>query len=143
MAGKKFKFRVGTDGKSGIKEVVTRSAVVSGRRVDVSLGVTSDFQVAPLNIFQNNIMVPLGTQKISRSKGKTAIYYPIDGLSYIVTVTLIFKGNQIKNKKLTIYIPRYLVSSDEIYCERVTGSFTAEEKNSLLEQLLLFVKSRI
>lgn len=143
MAGKKFKFRVGTDGKSGIKEVVTRSTVLSGKRVDVSLGVTKDFDIAPLCIFKDNVMVPLGVDKISRSKGKTALYYPIENISYIFTVTLVFKGNQIKNKKLTVYIPKYIVSLDELYCERATGSFTTEEKNKMIEDLLLFVKSRI
>lgn len=143
MAGKKFKFRAGTDGKSGIKEVVAKSTVFNGKRYDISIGVTNEFDIAPLNIFKENVMTPLGAEKVNRERGKTALYYPIESISYICTVTLVYKGNQIKNKKLTVYIPKYIVSSDELYCERVTGSFSLEEREEIVEKLLLFAKSRI
>lgn len=143
MAGRKFKFRVGTDGKSGIKEVITKSTIQNGKNIDVSVGLTKDFEITPLCIFKENIMIPLGSNKLTRNKGKTALYYPIENISYIATVSLEYKGNQIKNKKLTMYIPKYIVSLDELYCERSTGSFTADEKNEIIEKLLLFVKSRV
>ena len=49
----------------------------------------------------------------------------------------------IAEKTLILYEPNGLCSSDEIYCTRVTGSLSLEEKKEIVDKLLGYINSRI
>lgn len=144
MAGKKFKFRTDGNRRPGVKEVVFRTMSMRGPRISVSVGLDSNFDLSKIHIIEGNILTPIkSTKGFKRGKGGKAIYYPIDELSYIATVTLQYNKNmKVVEKLLTVYIPKGICSSDEIYCVRVTGKLTDEIREKILNSVCGYATSR-
>ena len=145
MAGKKFKFRTDANRRPGIKEVINRGMSVRGQRVSISVGLDKDFNLSRKHIIADNIFVPIkDTKGLKKGKGGKAVYYPFVEISYIATITLQYnKNKKIAEKTLILYEPNGLCSSDEIYCTRVTGSLSLEEKKEIVDKLLGYINSRI
>ena len=145
MAGKKFKFRTDGNRRVAIKEVVTRSVSVRGPRISVSMGLDSELNLSNKYIVDGNIFTMIeSTKGLKKGKGSKVIYYTLDEISYIATLTLQFnKSKKIVEKTLTLYVPQGVCSSDEIYCNRFTSSLSSEEKELVIENILGYATSRI
>ena len=145
MAGKKFKFRSDSNNRVGIKEVVSRTASVRGPKISVSVGLDKDFNFSNKHIADGNIFTPIkSTKGLKQGRGARVIYYPIDEISYIATLTLQYnKSNKLVDKTLTVYIPQDICGPDEIYGVRVTGKFSHEDKEAIIEMLTPYVQSKI
>ena len=145
MAGKKFKFRSDGNNRVSIKEVVTRTFSVRGPRISVSMGLNKDLNLSKKYIVDGNIFTPIDTTKgLKKGKGAKVIYYPIDEISYIATLTLQYnKSNKLVEKILTVYIPQGICSSDEIYGVRVTGQLTKEEKDVIMSSISSYAQSKV
>lgn len=144
MAGKKFKFRTDGNRRTGIKEVVSRGMSIRGPRISISVGLDSDFNLSKIHTIEGNILTPIrSTKGLKRGKGGKAIYYPIDELSYIATVTLQYNKNmKVVEKLLTVYIPKVVCTHDEIYCLRITSRLTQEETEQILNNICGYATSR-
>ncbi len=145
MAGKKFKFRSDGNNRVGIKESVVRSLSVRGPRISVSIGLDKDFNPSNKYIVEGNILTPIKTTKgLKQGKGAKVIYYPIDEISYIATLTLQYnKANKIVDKVLTVYVPQNICSSDEIYGVRTTGKFSKEDKDNIITNILPYAQTKV
>lgn len=137
MAGKKFKFRVDGNNKVGIKEVINRVMSARGERISYSVGLTKDFVVAPKFIVKDNLFVPiLETKSLKRGRGGKAVYYSLNDISYIATLTLQYnKKGKVVERTLILYTPYTLCSMDEIYCNRRIGSVSVEEKDEIMNTI--------
>lgn len=144
MAGKKFKFRTDGNRRPGVKEVVFRTMSMRGPRISVSVGLDSNFNLSKIHTIEGNILTPIkSTKGLKRGKGGKAIYYPIDELSYIATITLQYNKNmKVVEKLLTVYSPMGVCSFDEIYCMRITGRITQEEREQILNNICGYATSR-
>lgn len=145
MAGKKFKFRSDGNNRVGIKEVVNRTYTVRGPKVSVSMGLDRELNLSKKYIITDNILSPVvSTKNLKRGKGAKVIYYPIDEISYIATLTLQYnKSNKLIDKTLTVYIPQEICSLDEIYSVRVTGTLTKEESDKIIENISTYAQSKV
>ena len=145
MAGKKFKFRSDGNNRVGIKEVVNRTYSVRGPKVSISMGLDRELNLSTKYIITDNILTPVeSTKNLKRGKGAKVIYYPIDELSYIATLTLQYnKSNKLIEKTLTVYVPQDICSLDEIYGVRITGKFTKEERELIVENISSYAQSRV
>ena len=86
----------------------------------------------------------VSTKNLKRGKGAKVIYYPIDEISYIATLTLQYnKSNKLIDKTLTVYIPQEICSLDEIYSVRVTGTLTKEESDKIIENISTYAQSKV
>lgn len=137
MAGKKFKFRIDAHNRVGIKEQRTQTMNTRGKRVSISIGLNSEFDISDKYIIKDNILIPiLDENSITRGRGGYAIYYSMSDISYIATVTVQYnKKGKIIEKMLTLYIPKGLYSVDEIYCNRITGDVTHEQYTRITEKV--------
>ena len=145
MAGKKFKFRSDGNNRVGIKESISRSYSVRGPKISVSMGLDKDFNLSKKYLVEGNILTPVQTTKgLKQGKGARVIYYPIDEISYIATLTLQYnKNNKLVDKSLIIYIPQGLCNKEEIYAVRITGSLRQEEKDKIIENISSYAQSRV
>lgn len=144
MAGKKFKFRSDGNRRVGIKEVVARNMSIRGPRISVSVGLDSNFNLSKVHNVENNILIPIDDKELKKGKGNKAVYYPIDCLSYIATVTFQYnKNKKIIEKTLIVYIPNNICSMDEIYCSRVTSSLSKENREYIMNNINNYALSRI
>lgn len=145
MAGKKFKFRCDGNRRVGIKEVITRNMTMRGQRISVSVGLDKDFNLSIKHIIKDNILIPVkDTIGFKKGKGGKAIYYPLDEISYIVTIILQYnRNNKIVEKTLTLYEPRFNCSLDEIYCLKITTEISQEEKEMILNNVFGYAVSRV
>ena len=145
MAGKKFKFRSDMNNRVGIKESISRSFTVRGPKISVSMGLDKDFNLSTKYIIDGNILTPIKTTKgLKQGRGGRVIYYPIDEISYIATLTLQYnKSNKLIDKTLTVYIPQEICSLDEIYSVRVTGTLTKEESEKIIENISTYAQSKV
>lgn len=141
MASKKFKFRIDSNNRVGIKEVIARVPSAKGTKITVSMGVTGEFNLGPLEVFENGILTPLS--QAHEEQKNPVLYYPIDGIVYICTLTLVVDEGKIKQKEVIVYMPNELIPGHEIVCKRVTGTFTPEIRNAIANNLVTFALSRI
>ena len=104
MAGKKFKFRTDGNRRVAIKEVVTRSVSVRGPRISVSMGLDNELNLSNKYIVDGNIFTLVeNTKGLKKGKGAKVIYYPLDEISYIATLTLQYN----KSKKIIVQYDLY------------------------------------
>lgn len=145
MAGKKFKFRSDGNKRVGIKESIVRTFSVRGPRISVSMGLDKDFNLSKKYIVEGNILTPIKTTKgLKQGKGAKVIYYPIDEISYIATLTLQYnKNNKLVEKNLIVYVPQDICSAEEIYAVRVTGTFSKEERDRITENISSYAQSKV
>lgn len=145
MAGKKFKFRSDMNKRVGVKETVTRSFSVRGPKISVSLGLDRNFNLSNKYIMDGSILTPIiSTKDMKRGRGQKVVYYPIDEISYIVTLTLQYnKNNKLVDKSLTVYVPQDICGPEEIYAVRTTGKFSKEEKDQIVENISSYVQSKV
>lgn len=143
MAGKKFKFRVDSNNNVAIKEEVIRTVGKKGTKIRVTLCLDENTDLAPLAIFKENILVDFQLEDMS-NRDKYVLYYPFDSVTYIATVIIeLREDKKIKNKDIVIYIPKGIVSLDELYCERVTSTFSRVHKEEILNKVINFATTRI
>ena len=145
MAGKKFKFRSDGNRRVAIKEVVARSFSIRGPRISVSMGLDNNFNLSNKYIIKDNLLTGVETTSgLKKGKGGKAIYYALGEISYMATLTLQYnKNKKIVEKILTIYVPKNICSSEEIYCVRSTGQLTKEQKESITNNILGYATSRV
>lgn len=145
MTGKKFKFRSDGNRRVALKEVVARGVTIRGPRISVSMGLDSNFNLSKKYIVKDNILTEIeSTKGLKKGKGARAIYYPLDEISYMATLTLQYnKNKKIVEKILTIYIPQNICSSDEIYCVRANGKINKEQKECLINSIFGYATSRV
>ena len=143
MAGKKFKFRIDSANQVAIKEDVTKVSNKNGSKIKVTLCLDENLNVAPIAIFKDNILTKLQLDDIG-SKERYVIYYPFEEVTYIATVVIELKeGKRIRDKDIVIYIPKGIVSTEELYCDRVTSSFSRGKKQEILNKVINFATTRI
>ncbi len=145
MAGKKFKFRSDMNNRVGIKESISRSFTVRGPKISVSMGLDKDFNLSTKYIIDGNILTPIKTTKgLKQGRGGRVIYYPIDEISYIATLTLQYnKSNKLVEKSLIVYVPQDICGPEEIYAVRTTGRFSKEEKDIIVENISSYAQSKV
>ena len=144
MAGKKFRFRSDGNRRVGIKEVVSRSMSVKGPRVSVSIGLDANLTPSTRHQITDNILVPFEGKIVKKGKGSKAIYYPLDSILYIATITFQFnKSKKVIDKTLTLYVPSGICSDDEIYCQRITSSITNEKRENIIKGISNYALSRV
>lgn len=143
MAGKKFKFRVDSNNDVGIKEDVTKTIGKRSTKIRVTLCLDGELDLAPLAVFKENILVNFQLEGVGY-KDKYILYYPFDSITYIATVIIeLREDKKIKSKDIVIYMPKGIVSLDELYCERVTSTFSRVQKEEILNKVINFATSRI
>lgn len=144
MAGKKFKFRSDANNRVGIKEQVNKLVSTRGPRISVSVGLDKNLNLSNKYIIEDNILTPFVMKGTKKEKNSKVVYYLIDEISYMATLTLQFnrKGKLI-DQNLVLYVPKDICSIDEIYCNRITSKFNKEEKEKVLENISDYVLSKV
>lgn len=144
MAGKKFRFRSDGNRRVGIKEIVSRNMSTKGPRVSVSVGLDANLNLSVKHIVDKNILTPFEGKIQKRGKGSRAVYYPLDSILYIATITFQFnKSKKIVDTSLTIYVPSGICSEDEIFCQRVTSVITKEKQEEIIKNISSYALTRI
>lgn len=144
MAGKKFKFRIDSKNKVGIKEVCVKSMTQLGKRVTLTVSLNKEYDAAQQYAMQDNYLIPMTESKGKRNKRNKVVYYLFDELNYLASVTIQFnKKGKVVDKLLTLYQPKIQCTIDEIYCDRITSTIDKEKKEEIIERLLPYVLERV
>lgn len=152
MSGKKFPIRKDSFKRAGIREMVQKTMKLNEIRIKVTFGVDSEFKILEPCVIKDNIFIPCGVQANKsgvtlkdylaelKDKGKS-IYYTLDTLTYLCTVTIRYNGNGIIEKRVNIYIP---IDTDEennsIICKDVSIMFGNSLRSILVDAYMEYVK---
>lgn len=144
MAGKKYKFRIDSKNKVGIKETSIKSLTQLGKRVTLTVALNNMFDASKQYVMQDNYLIPSEEVKIKKGKRNKAVYYLLDELSYLASVTVQFnKKGKVVEKLLTLYQPKYICNEEEIYCDRITSMIEKEKREEIIEMLLPYILGKV
>lgn len=151
MTTKKFKYRVDSNNKIAVKEVVSKAVKGTTTRLSVLLGVDEALKLSNVSVFKDNTCISAEDLAENRSlldylielkTTGTPIYYALDDLTYLCVVTMTMIDKTVTKKNINLYCPIGYTPENEIVCQPVSQMFPHEVRRLLIASLHDYVLFR-
>lgn len=144
MSSRKFTLHVGKDNIIGLKEELNYGVSQRGTKCYLTVGLDSNFNRLKGYVIENTCFVPIDEKtELRREKKRRAIYYMLNELSYVCTITVERSPNgHIYENLVSLYVPNGLYKTGELHCQRVNSLLTEDENIQLFRQQIPYADKR-
>jgi hypothetical protein len=140
LKGKNFKYKIDISNEAGIKEEFDFKINSNGnKKYKILIGIDEKFNVSKPYIFKKGKLIPIeNPKKRKRRKGKPSIYYPLNEVFYMCEVEFVFENDKCIEINLKIFVPKGIISKDEICFDDITREFTSELKTYIINNVMQY-----